>query len=145
MRTNTNYFSCSVTFMILLISLGYVNAGDNFVGSSSFGATCTDEGNTKTCSCTPPKTSSDCAKLLDNCKNTAVKVDPWKDDLGHEHSHQWVPDVRCTATKCVCDWIEKTSNRLPTQTMPTGDVLAPTDTKPKPRIPTQKIFRWNAR
>ncbi len=145
MRTNTKYFSCSATFMMLLISPGYVNAGDNFVGSSSFGvATCTF-GKTKTCSCTPPETSSDCAKLLDSCKKKTVKVAPWRDDLGHEHRHQVVPDVSCTATKCVCDGIAKTSNRLPTQTMPTGDVLAPTDNKPKPRIPTQKIFRWNAR
>ena len=103
----------SATLAIIILGTGQVNAADNLAGGGAFGATCTDDSNGKTCSCTPPSTSPDCAKLLDNCANTVVDVDPWTDDLGHEHSNQRIPDVTCTATKCECAWIGKTSGGLP--------------------------------
>jgi len=140
MSTNTIHILFLTALVLILLSTGYVNAGDNFVGGSSFGATCNDTIDGKTCSCTPPKTSSDCAKLLDNCQNTTVKVPTWTDDLGHEHHYQRVPDVTCTATKCECAWTENKSGGLTQPAMIQNQLIAPTKEAPS-KPPLSKRFQ----
>jgi hypothetical protein len=71
-----------------------------------FGASCddveTDDGQVKTCSCTPPKTSADCRKFLGRCE-TELVPDPNRRPTDQVE----VPKSICSATECLCDWVTK--------------------------------------
>jgi hypothetical protein len=93
--------SGSFTFCV-----GQVHAGDNAPGGGKFGASCddveTDDGQVKTCSCTPPKTSADCRKFLGRCETELVP-----DPNGRPTDQVEVPKSICSATECLCDWVTK--------------------------------------
>lgn len=94
-----------------LLFCGLVSAAGSSVGGESLSFLCTDDGNTRKCSCKPPKTSSDCRRLLARCDSTSVDVKDWYDDLGHLHTVQRIPDVKCTDTECVCEWTKNISSQ----------------------------------
>ena len=112
-----------------LLCWGQVNAAVGNVGGVSLGITCTDEGDKPTCTCKPPITSGDCAKLLKYCERTVIDVEPWEDAWGHPHDQQIVPKADCTATECSCDWVKKTSAEPSTSALDQNQQNAPAKSK----------------